>query len=187
MTLVLMVIICVGGALSRLASNGPSWAYIILLSVVCIHLGRPLYDAYGMIEMQRSSLRINISGSPTFIGNDVAAGEQSLYPDIEADFFIVPPIVNEFYLLLYGQRLSNRIVGILDPSDIDADCAVPSSETPGRQVLIVDQIGKLTQLSGTCEWICEYSSANRCLAGRLVKTEQTGFQIQNSGNLTSSD
>lgn len=172
MTLVLVVIICVGGALSRLASKGPSWVYIILLSAVCLHLGRPLYDAYSMIEMQRTSLRINISGSPTFIDNDVSPGAEKLYPDIEADFLIVPPVDHEFYLLLYGQRLSNQIVGILDPSDIDDDCAVPYSETPGRQTLIVDHQGKLAQLSGSCEWNCEYSSPIHCLAGRLVKTEQ---------------
>lgn len=171
MTLVLVVIICVGGALSRLASKGPSWVYIILLSAVCLHLGRPLYDAYSMIEMQRTSLRINISGSPTFIDNDVSPGAVKLYPDIEADFLIVPPVDHEFYLLLYGQRLTNQIVGILNPSDIDDDCTVPDSETPGRQTLIVDHQGKLAQLSGSCEWICEYSSPIRCLAGRLVKTE----------------
>jgi len=171
MTLVLLVIICVGGALSRLAAKGPSWVYIILLTAVCLHLGRPLYDAYSMIEMQRSSLRINISGSPTFIDNDVSPGEVKLYPDIEADFLIVPPVDHEFYLLIYGQRLSNQIVGILDPSDIENDCEVPVSETPGRQTLIVDHQGKLAQPSGSCEWICEYSSPIHCLAGRLVKTE----------------
>ena len=106
-----------------------------------------------------------------FLDNDVAPGEVKLYPDIEADFLIVPPVDHEFYLLLYGQRLSNQIVGILDPSDIDDDCAVLDSETPGRQTLIVDHQGKLAQLSGSCEWRCEYSSPNRCLAGRLVKTE----------------
>jgi hypothetical protein len=172
MTLVLVVIICVGGALSRLATKGPSWVYLILLSVVCLHLGRPLYDAYTMIEMQRPSTRINISGSPTFIENEVAPGEVKLYPDIEADFLIVPPVDHEFYLLLYGQRLSNQIVGILNPSDIDDDCAVPDRETQGRQTLIVDHQGKLAQLSSSCEWICEYPSRIRCLAGRLVKTEQ---------------
>jgi hypothetical protein len=172
MTLVLMVIICVGGALSRLASKGPSWVYIILLSVVFLHLGRPLYDAYTMIEMQRTSLRINISGSSTFIDNDVSPGAVKLYPDIEADFLIIPPVDHEFYLLLYGQRLTNQIVGILDPSDIDDDCTVPERETLGRQTLIVDHQGKLAQLSGSCEWICEYPSRIRCLAGRLVKTEQ---------------
>jgi hypothetical protein len=171
MTLVLAVIICVGGALVRLAARGPSWVYIVLLTAVCLHLGRPIYDAYSMIEMQRTSLRINISGSPVFIQNDIAAGEEKLYPDIGADFLIVPPVDHEFYLLLYGQRLSNQIVGILDPSDIDADCEILGSETPGRQTLIVDHRGKLAQLSGTCDWICEYYSGNLCLAGRLVKTE----------------
>jgi hypothetical protein len=125
-----------------------------------------------MIEMQRTSVRINISGSPSFIDNDVAPGAMKLYPDIEADFLIVPPVDHEFYLLLYGQRLTNQIVGILDPSDIDDDCEAPVSETPGRQTLIVDHQGKLAQLSGSCEWICEYPSRIRCLAGRLVKTEQ---------------
>lgn len=172
MTLVLAVIICVGGALSRLAAKGPSWVYIILLTAVCLHLVRPLYDAYTMIEMQRTSLRINISGSPTFIDNDVAPGAVELYPDIDADFLIVPPVDHEFYLLLYGQRLTNQIVGILDPSDIGDDCTAPDSEIPGRQTLIVDHQGKLAQLSGSCEWICEYPSRIRCLAGRLVKTEQ---------------
>jgi len=172
MTFVLVVIICLGGALSRLAVRGPSWIYIILLSAVCLHLGRPLYDIYTMIEMQSPIVRINISGSPMFIDNDVAPGEVQLYPDIEADFLIVPPVDQEFYLLLYGQRLTNQIVGILDPSDVGDDCAVPENETPGRQTLIVDHQGKLAQLSGSCEWICEYPSRIRCLAGRLVKTEQ---------------
>lgn len=172
MTLVLLVIICIGGALSRLAAKGPSWVYIILLSVVFLHLGRPLYDVYTMVNMQRTSLRVNLSGSTVFIDNDVTQGAVKLYPDIEADFLIVPPLDQEFYLLLYGQRLTNQIVGILDPSDIGDDCEVPENETPGRQTLIVDHQGKLAQLSDSCEWICEYPSRIRCLAGRLVKTEQ---------------
>jgi hypothetical protein len=139
--------------------------------VVLLHLGRPLYDAYTMINMQRTSLRVNISGSPVFIDRDLSHGELTLYPDIDADFLIVPYVDHEFYLLLYGQRLTNQIVGILDPLDIGDDCAVPSHEIPGRQTLIVDHQGKLAQLSGTCEWICEYSSQNRCLAGRLVEVE----------------
>ena len=172
MTLVLLVIICIGGALSRLAARGPSWVYIILLSVVCLHLGRPLYDAYTMVNMQRTSLRVNLSGSTVFIDNDVTTGAVTLYPDIEADFLIVPPVDHNIYLLLYGERLTNQIVGILDPSEIDEDCAVPNRETLGRQTLIVDHRGKLAQLSDSCEWICEYPSRIRCLAGRLVKTEQ---------------
>ena len=186
MTLVLVVIICVGGALSRLASRGPSWVYIILLSAVCLHLARPLYDAYMMIEMQRPSMRINISGSPVFFNDEVAPGEMKLYPDIEADFLIVPPVDHEFYLLLYGESLSNQIVGILDPKEINDDCVVQTNETSGRQTLIVDHQGKLAQLSGSCEWICEYSSPTRCLAGRLVMTEQRGSSIQNSAYLLSS-
>jgi hypothetical protein len=187
MTLVLAVVICVGGALSWLASNGPSWVYVILLSAVCLHFGRPLYDVYTMIELRRTSIRINISESPIFLTDEVAEGEKLLYPDIGADFLVVPPVDHEFSLLLYGRNLSNQIVGVLRPSDIGDDCVVPDRGIPGRQTLIVDHQGKLSQLSDTCEWSCEYSTEKRCLAGRLVKVEQRGFPIQDTGQLVYSE
>ena len=171
MTLVLAVIISIAGALSWLASKGPSWAYIILFLAVFVHLGRPIYDAYNMTRMGHWYTRVNISESPLFIDGEAAPGEFKLYPDLDADFLIVHPVDNEFSLLLYGRELSNRIVGVLDPAEIEDICTVTDNVTSDRQTLIVDHRGKLQNLSIQCKWVCEYPTSGRCLAGRLVSEE----------------
>lgn len=121
--------------------------------------------------MGRDYLRINISESPLFIDSKAALGELKLYPDLDADFLIIHPVDNEFSLLLYGRELSNRIVGVLDPAEIEDICTVTDNVTSDRQTLIVDHRGKLQNLSIQCKWVCEYPTSGRCLAGRLVSEE----------------
>lgn len=171
MTLVLVLVLSIGGALSWLATQGPLWAYFPLLLAVGLHFGRPVYDAYSMLEMREAYYRVNISESPLFIGGEVAPGELSLYPDLEADLFLVHPVENAFSLLLYGRNLSNRIAGVLDPVQVSSSCPVMATLSPDRQVLIVDQFGKLAEPSGECTWTCDYPSPGRCLAGSLVRSE----------------
>jgi len=171
MTLVLAIVVCIGGTLSWLASNGPSWAYFLLLPAVLVHLVRPVYDIHGMTQRGRNYLRINISESPLFIDSKAAPGELKLYPDLDADFLIIHPVDNEFSLLLYGRELSNRIVGVLDPAEIEDICTVTDNVTSDRQTLIVDHRGKLQNLSIQCKWVCEYPTSGRCLAGRLISEE----------------
>ena len=171
MTLVLAIVVCIGGTLSWLGSNGPSWAYFLLLPAVLAHLVRPVYDIHGMTQMGRNYLRINISESPLFIDNEAAPGELKLYPDLDADFFVIHPVDNEFSLLLYGRELSNRIVGVLDPAEIEDICTVTDNVISDRQTLIVDHRGKLQNLTVQCKWVCEYSAFGRCLAGRLSSEE----------------
>lgn len=171
MTLVLVTVLSIGGALSWLATRGPLWAYFPLLLAVGLHFGRPLYDAYSMIEKREAYYRVNLSQSPLFIGSEVAPGELTLYPDLEADLLLVHPVESAFYLLLYGRNLTNRIVDVLDPVQVSSSCVVAAAASPGRQTLIVDQFGKLAQPSGGCTWTCEYSAGARCLAGSLVRSE----------------
>ena len=171
MTLVLAVVISVAGALSWLASKGPSWAYTTLFLAVLIHLGRPIYDAYNMTQMGHWYTRVNISGSPLFIDGETAPGELKLYPDLEVDFWVVHPLENSFSLLLYGRDLSNRIIGGLEPSEIEENCFVNKSPAADRETLIVDQLGRLATISNECKWVCEYSAYGRCLAGRLIPAE----------------
>ena len=171
MTLVLAIIVCMGGTLSWFASNGQSWAYFLLLTTVLAHLVRPVYDIHGMTQMERNYLRINISESPIFIDSKTAPGELKLYPDLDADLYVIHPVDNEFLLLLYGRELSNRIVGVLDPAEIEDICNVMDTLTSDRQTLIVDHRGKLQNLPIQCKWVCEYPASGRCLAGRLVSEE----------------
>ncbi|MFQ5959763.1 MAG: hypothetical protein ACE5MG_00095 [Candidatus Methylomirabilales bacterium] len=170
MTLVLVTVLSIGGALSWLATRGPLWAYFPLLLAVVLHFGRPLYDSYSMMEKREAYYRINLAQSPLFIGSEVAPGELILYPDLEADLLLVHPVENAFSLLLYGRNLSNRIAGVLDPVQAVDSCFAAASLSPGRQTLIVDQFGKLAEPSGDCTWTCDYPSPGRCLAGSLARS-----------------
>lgn len=171
MTLILTLIIGIGGALAWLASNGPSWGYGLLMLAVFLHLGRPVYDLYTMKQMGRGSIRVNIANSPLFIGGEISPGELKIYPDLHANLTVVHPLDNEFSLLLYGRDLSNQIVGTLEPSDVNANCLLEQESKGERKSLIVDQQRRLAAISDACAWVCELSRDGRCLAGELVLSE----------------
>jgi hypothetical protein len=124
-----------------------------------------------MIHNGRNYIRVNISDSSLFIPSEVAPGELKLYPDLEADLWVVHPVINEFTLLLYGRDLSNRIIDTFQPSEIDETCYLPDSPISTRQALIVDQQSRLTGIATTCEWECVHSAEGRCLAGTLSTPE----------------
>ena len=168
MTLILVLVLCVGAAISWAASRG-SWAlYLGLLVVVGIHIARPAYDVYALSLGDEPAFRVNISGSEAFVGGP---GELKLYPDLNADFLIVHPVINEFTLLLYGRQMTNRIVGVIDPEVVGNTCVYRASSPENRQLLIVDQTGKLQDISSSCEWVCRYQGAAFCLAGDLAKSD----------------
>jgi hypothetical protein len=124
-----------------------------------------------MIQMKHWYTRVNLSESSLFINGEMAPGEQKVYPDLEADFWVVHPLENSFTLLLYGRNLSNQIVGVLEPSEIDENCFPIKNPALQRETLIVDQLGRLAAISHGCKWVCEYSAYGRCLAGKLVVSE----------------
>ena len=101
----------------------------------------------------------------------IAPGVIPLYPDLDADLQIVRPVKNGFVLPLYGRRLSNQIVGIATPGLVDETCTIQgaSGDPLGRNTLIVDQSGTLTQSSAECEWVCEVILEGVCLAGKLTR------------------
>jgi hypothetical protein len=170
MTLILTMIIGIGAALAWTASHGKTWAYFGLLVLVGLHLTRPAYDAYAMMQNREAYYRVNISNSATFIGAEWAPGELAMYPDLRADLLIVHPVINEFTLLLYGGELSNRIVGVLEPSQADDVCQGGITRSD-RQLLIIDQTGKLAAPPSGCSWECVYEGSGLCLAGRLSSAE----------------
>jgi 4-amino-4-deoxy-L-arabinose transferase-like glycosyltransferase len=173
MTLILALVLLVGGALAWFAANGPRPIAVILTLAVVLHLGRPLYDAYSMIEKERWYIRANLSNSPLFINSEVAPGVVQLYPDLDADLQIARPVPNGFVLPLYGRQLSNEIVGIVTPDQVDETCVIQGASTDpsDRQALIVDQSGALAQQAHGCSWVCEVGEYGVCLAGRLAPIE----------------
>lgn len=171
MTLILVLALVVGGALTWFATRGPRLIATILTVAVLLHLARPIYDAYSMIERGSWYIRANLADSPLFIGSEIAPGVIPLYPDLEADLQIVRPVKDGFILPLYGRRLSNQIVGIATPGQVDETCAIlgASGDPSGRTALIVDQSRTLTQSVAGCEWVCEVIQEGVCLAGRLAR------------------
>ncbi len=173
MTLILALVLLIGGALTWFATNGPRPIAVILTLAVMLHLGRPVYDAYSMIERGSWYIRANLADSPLFIDGKSAPGVVQLYPDLDADLQVVRPVTNGFVLPLYGRQLSNEIIGIVTPDQVDETCDIKgSSRDPnGRNALIVDQRGTLAQLPNGCSWICDVVEDGVCLAGRLALTE----------------
>ncbi len=174
MTLILAMVLTLGSSIAWFASNGPRWMSVILTLAVVLHLGRPVYDAYSMIRMGRWYIRSDLIDSPLFIEAETAPGEVELYPDMQADLWIVQPLDNGFVLPLYGRKLSNRIVGTLDPAQVPGSCLVDTSPISDRPSLIVDQKGRLQQIEGRCHMVCEVPAGEGCLAGRLVPASQGG-------------
>jgi len=168
MTLILAMVLVISGAIARFASHGPKWLAPILTLVVLAHLGRPIYDAYSMVEQERWYIRANLAGSARFIPAEVAPGVVNIYPDLDDDFVIVRPIESSFMLPLYGRRLTNRIVGVLDNPVPDAQCVVlPLGEyQPGDP--IIDPRSALARAAPNCTWVCAYEDQGVCLAGSLV-------------------
>ena len=167
MTLILVLVLCLGAAISWAASQGSLPLYLGLLVVVGIHIARPAYDVYALSHGDEPVYRVNISGSEPFVEGP---GELKLYPDLNADFLIVHPVINEFTLLLYGRQMTNRIVGTIDPESIRKTCTYGAASPDDRQLLIVDQTGKLRDLPSSCKWVCLYDNEGFCLAGDLVKS-----------------
>jgi hypothetical protein len=169
MSLVLAVVLIVGGALAFFAAQGPRWAYAALLVATVLHLfGRPVYVGAGISMFDKFYYRANLSGSPWFIMS-TAEPEKTpteIYPDWGADLLIVYPVRNQFVLPLYGKNLSNRIIGKVDPTSVGEPCAGLRSvaEETQRKLLVVDQTGRLT---GKCSWICEMPRPWGCMAQRL--------------------
>ena len=166
MTLVIALTLAVGGALAWSATKGPRVISILLTLAVILHLGRPIYDAYNMIEKERWYIRANLADSPLFIDREKSPGVVPLYPDLGADLHIVRPVTNGFVLPLYGRRLTNRIAEIVTPEQVAGRCEIQAADED-RNTLIVDQRGALTQGSSGCEWICEVLQDGVCLAGKL--------------------
>ena len=173
MTLILALTLLVGGALTWFATHGPRPIAVILIVAVLLHLGRPLYDAYSMIERGSWYIRVNLADSPLFIDSETAPGVVRLYPDLDADLQIARPVTNGFVLPLYGRQLSNQIVGIVTADQVDESCNIASAPTdsPGRHALIVDQRGTLAQIPHGCSWVCEVVEDGVCLVGRLAPSE----------------
>jgi hypothetical protein len=170
MTLILALVLLVGGALAWFAANGPRLIAVILTLAVVLHLGRPIYDAYSMIEKERWYIRANLSDSPLFISSEIAPGVVQLYPDLDADLLIARPVPNGFVLPLYGRQLSNEIVGIVTPDQVDETCVIQGASTDpsDRHTLIVDQRGTLAQQLPGCLWVCEVQEDGICLAGKVA-------------------
>jgi hypothetical protein len=126
-----------------------------------------------MIEKERWYIRANLSDSPLFIKSEVAPGVVRLYPDLEADLQIARPVPNGFMLPLYGRQLSNEIVGIVTPDQVDETCVIhgASTDPSDRPALIVDQSGTLAQRADRCRWVCEVVEDGACLVGRLAPPE----------------
>jgi hypothetical protein len=114
-------------------------------------------------------VRADLAGSPLFIGEESAAGVVDIYPDLGEDFVIVRPVENGFMLPLYGRRLSNRVVGVLDDPRPDAQCAVQPAGASAA--LIVDQHAELPKAAPHCGWVCAHVDQGLCLAGSLVHNE----------------
>jgi hypothetical protein len=169
-SLVLVILLCVGGALSRLATKGPHWAYATLFVLSVLHLiGRPVCVAAEISLFDRPYYRANLFDSPWFIqGPANVEAAMAVYPDWNADLLIVYPMRPfRFVLPLYGRHLSNQIIGKLEPSMLRDSCA-PLRDLAGRslrKVLVVDQSGRL---GDECEWICELSGPSGCMAQRLA-------------------
>jgi hypothetical protein len=162
--LVLVVVLCVGGALARLATRGPHWAYATLLLVSILHLaGRPLYVGADVSMFGGFYARANFSDSHWFI----ARPPIEIYPDWGADLLIVSPIPRDFVLPLYGKLLSNQIIGKLDPMALDGSCTSlrTLTEIPQRKVLVIDPTNRL---AGKCSWVCEMPRPWGCMAQRLA-------------------
>lgn len=168
MTGVLALVLVLGAALAWLGAHGPRLAWALLLTAVMLHLGRPLFDIYSL-RQSVPYVRADLAGSPLFIGEEEAAGVVDIYPDLGEDFVIVRPVENGFMLPLYGRRLSNRIVGVLDDPQPDAACALQPVGVSAA--LIVDQHSELTKAAPRCAWICAYPGEELCLAGSLVQPD----------------
>ncbi|HEX9676862.1 MAG TPA: hypothetical protein VGA07_12885, partial [Anaerolineales bacterium] len=93
-------------------------------------------------------------------------GVVDIYPDLGEDLVIVRPVENGFMLPLYGRQLSNRIVGVLDDAQPDAQCAVQPAGRPAS--LIIDQHSELPKAAPHCAWVCAYPGEELCLAGSLL-------------------
>ena len=165
MTGVLGLVLALGAALAWLGSHGPRLAWALLLLAVTLHLGRPLFDIYSL-RQSVPYVRADLAGSPLFIGEEKAAGVVDIYPDLGEDFVIVRPVENGFMLPLYGRQLSNRIVGVLDDAQPDAECAVQPAGMPAS--LIIDQHSELPRAAPRCAWVCLYPGPELCLAGSLL-------------------
>jgi hypothetical protein len=165
MTGVLALVLALGAALAWLGAHGPRPLWGLLLLAITLHLGRPLFDIYSL-RHSVPYVRADLAGSPLFIGEESAAGVVDIYPDLDEDLVIVRPVENGFMLPLYGRRLSNRIVGVLDDPQPDAQCAVQPAGRPAS--LIIDQHSELSKAAPHCAWICVYPGPELCLAGSLV-------------------
>lgn len=173
MGLILVLVLGIGGALAASASKGWSWNYFPILLVVLIHLARPIYDTLAMTRLQQTYYRVNVADSPAFIDGQVAPGELTLYPDLDADFLVVHPVINEFSLLLYGRELTNRIVGTLDPAELEGACPDVAETEADRRIYVVDQMAKLVNVNSGCRWECAIPGPGMCLAGGLLTIDQS--------------
>ena len=170
MTGVLALVLALGAALAWLAAHGHRLAWAVLLLLVTLHLGRPLFDIYSL-RHGVPYVRSDLAGSPLFIGEESAAGVVDIYPDLGEVFVIVRPVENGFMLPLYGRQLSNRIVGVLDDPMPGADCAVQPIGAFEAGTLIIDQHAELARSAPHCAWICAYPGEELCLAGSLVQPD----------------
>jgi len=166
MTGVLALVLALGAALAWLGAHDPRALWALLLLAIAAHLGRPLYDLYGLTRLGQPYLRADLWGRPLFVGQEAADGVVSMYPDLGADFVIVRPVENGFMLPFYGRRLTNRIVGVLDEPQPDAQCALQPAGQAAE--LIIDQRFELAQAAPQCAWVCTYLGEGLCLAGSLV-------------------
>jgi len=165
MTGVLALVLALGAALAWLGAHGPRPLWGLLLLAITLHLGRPLFDIYSL-RQSVPYVRADLAGSPLFIGEESAAGVVDIYPDLDENLVIVRPVENGFMLPLYGRQLSNRIVGVLDDPQPDAQCAM---QPAGRSAsLIIDQHSELSKAAPHCAWVCVYPGPELCLAGSLL-------------------
>ncbi len=168
MTLVLGMVLLLGAAIAAAADRRSFVSFAMLLSVLGLHLARPLYDVYTLTQMNMIYHRVNIADSKLFVEGP---GEHRLYPDLNADLHVVHPVENEWTLLLYGAQLSNRIVGVVDPASVGAKCQIPLNTSSDRPQLIVDQTGQLLSENSSCRWQCAAERDGYCLAGLLGESD----------------
>ncbi|HSK02035.1 MAG TPA: hypothetical protein VK932_12375 [Kofleriaceae bacterium] len=121
-TTVVALSVVIGRAMATLAASRRGRPlFWFAFAVMCVHLLRPEFD-YLQLRDREAYLtpRLNIAGTP---GWRRSRWEVTLYPDGGHRLFILDAPGNNFVLQLYGQELSNVVLGTIPKDAIGPGCS----------------------------------------------------------------
>lgn len=169
-TVVIALTIVLGGALPELARSArrrDRWLFGVLAALLLVHLARPEFDLWQLRKHAGFGPRLNVTQSSRF-----RRGSNALdpYPDVNARFLIIDVNWKGFLLPIYGQQLSNRVLGTMPAEAVGDRCVgLLLLVATNPDLLIIDDQNHTLDCARTCVIM---RTAKDCGAYRLLDSHR---------------